>query len=197
MLEVVLIVEDSAQEFLLRPLIERLAVENGVPIRLHIQSARGGLARVFRQLEALEHGCSVGLVNRPDCVVVAVDSNCQGFIQRRDAIDQRAGSIKELVIHAIADPHIERWYLLDGHAFKAAVGKGCSAPDTKCEKDRYKRLLAEAVRDAGVNPLLGGVEYAQDIVGAMNIKRVAATDAAFGRFVEGFVRCLNGFKQAR
>jgi hypothetical protein len=194
--EVVLIVEDSAQELFLRPLIERLAAENKVLIHIRIKSARGGLTRVLEQLQDLQQDCSLGVVTRPDCVVVAVDSNCRGFIERRDAIDQRAGSIKDLIIHAIADPHIERWYLLDGRAFKAAVGKGYRAPDAKCEKDRYNRLLAEAVTDAGVSPLLGGVEYAKDIVGALNIERAAASDPAFGKLVAEFRQWLNGQKKA-
>ena len=35
------------------------------------------------------------------------------------------------VVLAVPDPHVERWLLLDGAAFKAAVGHGCDAPDQK------------------------------------------------------------------
>ncbi len=47
-------------------------------------------------------------------------------------------------------------------AFKAVLGRGSKAPDAKCEKQRYRQLLAQAVLEAGVQPLLGGVEYAED-----------------------------------
>ena len=36
------------------------------------------------------------------------------------------------IVKAIPEPHIERWLLLDGAASRAAVGKGCQAPDLKC-----------------------------------------------------------------
>jgi hypothetical protein len=55
----------------------------------------------------------------------------------------------------VPDPHIERWLLLDSQAFKEVLHRGCSAPDQKCDRDRYKLLLDEAVRAAEVEPLLG------------------------------------------
>jgi hypothetical protein len=61
---------------------------------------------------------------------------------------------------AVPDPHIERWLLLDGAAFKAVFGEGCDAPDLKCSRDRYKSRLIEAIRGTGVTPNLGGLEFA-------------------------------------
>ena len=87
------------------------------------------------------------------------------------------------MILAIPDPHIERWLLLDGSAFKAVFGQGCSAPDRKCSRNRYKQLLIEAICDAGRPPLLGGLEYAEDILRHMYIERVTRVDRSFGRFV--------------
>lgn len=81
--------------------------------------------------------------------------------------------------------------MLDGRAFQEAVGSGCRAPDEKCEKHRYKRLLNAAVREAGVQPLLGGVEYAEDIVGAYDIQQVARRDASFGHLVGEIRTWLN------
>ena len=42
----------------------------------------------------------------------------------------------------------------------------------KCEKQRYKRLLAKAVLDAGIQPLLGGIEYAEELADKLNVQRV-------------------------
>ena len=78
------------------------------------------------------------------------------------------------------DPHIERWLLLDAAAFKAVLNRGCSPPDQKCEKGRYKSLLRDAVRAAGVTPPLGGIEYAEDIVREMDLDSAARTDQSFG-----------------
>ena len=94
------------------------------------------------------------------------------------------------MVLAIPDPHIERWLLLDGAAFKAAVGQGCDAPDQKCDRSRYKKRLIDAVHDAGVIPILGGLEYAEEIVREMDIDRAAQNDRSLGRFVQELATTL-------
>ena len=88
------------------------------------------------------------------------------------------------MILAIPDPHIERWLLLDGAAFKTVFGKGCDAPDQKCDRNRYKQRLIEAIHATGTIPILGGIEYAEDIIQQININRVTQVDRSFRRFVE-------------
>ena len=83
------------------------------------------------------------------------------------------------MVLAIPDPHIERWLLLDGAAFKAVFGTGCDAPDLKCERNHYKRQLMDAIQSAGTTPRLGGIEYAEEIVQHMNLDRVARLDRVF------------------
>lgn len=120
----------------------------------------------------------------PDLLIVATDANCKGFGERKREIDEVDDSFRDLIICAIPDPHIERWLLLDSAAFKSVLGKGCKAPDQKCERDRYKKLLLEAVLAAGVVPLLGGMEYAEDIVNAMDLTLRATGDASLDRFLK-------------
>lgn len=189
--EVLLFVEDSAQEKFLTALLKRMAAERSVPLTVRIRSARGGLAKVLGQLEDFANAVEKNQVRLPDGLVVGVDANCRGFQERRNAVQSRAGKLSEFIVHAIPDPHIERWFLLDGEAFKTAVGRGCKAPDAKCEKERYKRLLNTAVLDAGVQPLLGGAEYAEDIVKDYHIQRVADLDESFGKLVAEFRSWLN------
>ena len=121
----------------------------------------------------------------PDLIVVATDANCAGLNGRAREISEHTRRVHAPVVLAIPDPHVERWLLLDGAAFKIAVGQGCSAPDRKCDRNRYKKRLIDAVRDAGVTPILGGLEYAEDIVREMDIGRIAQADRSFGRFVDG------------
>lgn len=187
----VLIVEDAAHEKFLVPLIGRMATAPGVPLEIRIRSAGGGSGRVLKELERMSKDCERGNQPVPDGIVVAVDSNCRGFVEKRNTVLRSAGSLAERVIPAIPDPHIERWFLLDGQAFKEVVGHGCQAPDGKCEKDRYKRLLNEAVLAAGVEPLLGGVEYAQDLAGSLDIERVCKADSSFSHFVSDLRAWLN------
>lgn len=89
------------------------------------------------------------------------------------------------MILAVPDPHIERWLLLDGAAFKAVFGKGCDAPDQKCDRRRYKEQLIKAIHASGTVPRLGGMEYAEDLVREMDIERVSQLDRSFRRFVTG------------
>ena len=121
----------------------------------------------------------------PLMVIVATDANCEGLNYRITEISKHTRRAHAPVVLAIPDPHVERWLLLDGAAFKAAVGQGCDAPDQKCDRHRYKQRLIEAVRDAGVKPILGGLEYAEDIVQRMNLDRAALADRSLARFVEG------------
>ena len=51
-------------------------------------------------------------------------------------------------------------------------------------RDRYKQLLIDAILAAGGRPMLGGIEYAEDIVGYMDINRAARADESFRHFVE-------------
>jgi len=82
------------------------------------------------------------------------------------------------------DPHIERWLLLDSAAFKAGPGRGCDVPQQKCERKHFKRLLLEAVRAAGVTPLLGGIEYTETLVKAMDLRRLESADESLGRLLK-------------
>ena len=98
------------------------------------------------------------------------------------------------MILAIPDPHIERWLLLDGAAFKAVFGRGCDAPDQKCDRGRYKQRLIEAIFAAGVTPSLGGLEFAEDIVQCMDIERAAQADDSFRRFVGSLRITFRGWR---
>lgn len=191
MTDLLMFVEDVGQEKFLSALIRRMAQEASVGLGLRVRSARGGVGRVLDELEGFVRSAERGHVELPDALVVAIDANCHGYLARRQVVQKRARRYSDKVIHAIPDPHIERWLLLDGAAFRAVLGKGCAAPDLKCEKARYKRLLVDAVRQSGVQPLLGGLEYAEDIVAQLDIQRIADLDASFGQFVAEFRGWLN------
>ena len=74
--------------------------------------------------------------------------------------------------------------LLDGAAFKAALGRGCKAPDQKCSRDRYKRLLNEEIQAAGEEAYLDGIEYAEEIIEHMDLERAARADVSLQRFLQ-------------
>ena len=119
--------------------------------------------------------------DRPDLIIVATDANCSGLNERAREIGRPDAPAS--LIHAIPDPHIERWLLLDGAAFRSVFGRGCDAPDQKCSRDLYKQRLIEAIHATDVTPSLGGIEFAEDIVQAMNIERAMRADRSLERFV--------------
>ena len=74
--------------------------------------------------------------------------------------------------------------LVDSSAFKTVFGRGCNAPDQKCERARYKKMLIDAIRESGITPSLGGIEFAKDIVKAMNLEQAARNDASLQQLLE-------------
>ena len=190
-----LFAEDRALEDFLTALIQRLADEYNIKINIKASSVRGGHGKVITELRQYLRGLQHYKENLPDLVVVGTDANREGFSERKKAIDQVTSGFTDLVICAIPDPHIERWLLLDSAAFKTVLGKGCQAPDQIFEKDRYKELLIEAVLEADLTPILGGIEHVADIVNAMDFQRVAQSDRSFRRFLKALQRKFREWQQ--
>lgn len=88
----------------------------------------------------------------------------------------------------IPDPHIERWFLLDSEAFKNVYGMGCAKPDYKCERDRYKRILLNAIYQATKTPPIDGTERLEELVNAMDLQRIEQADRSIGRFLTALKR---------
>ena len=181
--EVAMFVEDYAHRQVVGTLVKRLARERGIEVRLEWHSAVRGYGRVVKAFRRYLRDLALQPGNRPDLIVVATDANCKGQNERQRDFQRSAGHPH--VVFAIPDPRVERWLLLDGAAFRNVVGRGCGAPDQKCSRDRYKRLLREAVYKAGVVPTLGGIEFAEDIVQRMNLERAARIDRSLSKFVDG------------
>jgi hypothetical protein len=192
--EVALFVEDFGHQQIIGALVNRLAQDCGIEVRLDFRNARHGHSAVTRELSDYLRDLRRQGGPLPDLIIVATDANCQGLNARiRELQDPEAPAPMVL---AVPDPHVERWLLLDGAAFRAVFGRGCDAPDLKCSRDRYKERLIEAISAAGVTPSLGGIEFAEDIVQHMDIDRAAQADRSFQHFVDDLRDELRGL-QAR
>lgn len=84
--------------------------------------------------------------------------------------------------------------LIDPSAFKKAVGKGCQVPGQKCQRDHFKRLLIQSIQEAGLAPLLGGIEHAEAIVRAMDLQRMSRREPALGRLLQGLEKRMRQWK---
>lgn len=180
MLSISLFVEDFGHEEFLRALIERIAREQEISVVIHPRSVRGGRGKVLSELDQYVTDIERGREPLPDLLVVATDANCKGYGSRKREVEEVASRLEEkhpgILALAIPDPHIERWMLVDSHAFKAVLGRGCDAPDLKCERQRYKLLLLRAMEGAGIVPPLGGMEYASDIVENLALEKLTNLD---------------------
>jgi hypothetical protein len=184
MRKVALFVEDFAHETFLKAIVQRLGEDYRINLAFQPYSVRGGAAKVVSELRQFIRDLQVGRKALPDLLIVGRDANCQGYLKRRQELEPAAGNCGCKVVYAIPDPHIERWLLLDSSAFKSVLGKGCDAPKQKCERKRYKRLLLEAVRAAGVAPLFGGIEYTEDLVKAMHLPFLESEGESLGRLIK-------------
>ncbi len=145
MLEIVLFVEDEAHRQIIGPLVTRIAYEYHAAIRLNWRSAVRGHGRMVHELRTYLDDLARQGAPWPDILVVATDANCDKLDDRVRRIDDYSRQAPAPVVLAVPDPHVERWLLLDGSAFKAAVGRGCNAPDQKCDRGRHKQRLIEAI----------------------------------------------------
>jgi hypothetical protein len=192
--EVLLFGEDDGHAIVLGALVRRLAEEQDVPIHLDVRFARGGYGPLLSELRRFVRDLAAGQQTLPDLLLVGRDGNCQGYVQAREAVAKVLTDYGGPVAIAVPDPHIERWLLLDPAAFKQVLGKGCPAPDLKCEKDRYKEQLLHAIRDAGLQPVLGGLEYAEELIQALHLSRVGHADASFGHLLRDLRQQVNQWK---
>lgn len=182
-----LFVEDRAHEEFLRAVVHRLATEEGVPVTVRVRAARGGHGRAIREFELYQKVVEKGIVERPapELVIVGIDGNCMTFAKKRQEIESATrAALAEKVIAACPDPHVERWYVADPDSFQTVVGHRPALGRKKCARDHYKRVLAGAVRQAGHPPTLGGIEFAAELVDAMNLYRAGQNDHSLRVFID-------------
>lgn len=194
MRDIALFVEDHAHKEFLAALLHRLAAEAGVKVRMDWRNARRGHGAVVSELRQFLRDLQLGCANLPDLVIVATDANCKGLTERLRQITEVTAKIAIPAICAVPDPHIERWLLIDSAAFKTVFGRGCAAPDMKCERARYKKLLVDAILESGISPSLGGIEFADEIVQAIDLARASKADTSLGRFLEEIRSTFRGWR---
>lgn len=193
-----LFVEDRAHEAFLGPLVRRLAAEEGARVDLRVRSARGGHGRALEEYRAYQD-----LVERratpdptPDLIVVGLDGNCLTFTRKRqEVLSATRGVFRERLVTACPDPHVERWFLADPDSFYRVVGHRPEEGRQKCQRDHYKQRLQAAIRAAGHPPTLGGLEFAEELVRAMDLFRAGKRDGSLKAFVDDLrarLRLLGG-----
>lgn len=184
MYNISLFVEDEAHEDFLTALLQRLADTYQVAVHILPYHARGGRGKVINALKKYQQELLRNREELPHLIIVGIDGNCKRPHAREREISRVLPGLTDFVISAIPEPHIERWLLLDSEAFKTVFGRGCLTPDRKCERDRYKRLLMNAIYEVGANPTLVGTQHVTNLVNAMNLQRLETRNDSLGQLLK-------------
>ena len=181
-----LFVEDVAHEEFVGALANRIAREEQVALSVQARSARGGHPRAMGEFGTYQALVEKGaLASRaPDLVVVVIDGNCTTSRKKRAEI-QKATRPRFLdrLVAGCPNPHVERWFLADPDSFHKVVGYRPVIGREKCEREHYKRLLSDAIRKGNQPATLGGIEFAAELVEAMNLYRAGRSDSSLRAFV--------------
>ena len=181
-----LFVEDRAHEEWLKPLLTRVAREEHIEVWPRVRSARGGHGRAIAEFNLYQRVVQSTFSNTSaDLVVVAIDGNCSTFASaRRSTQDATDPTLRDRLVIACPDPHIERWYVADPQSFATIVGHRPRVGRKKCVRDHYKQVLANAIQQAGHPAMLGGVEFASELVEGMNLYRAGRSDSSLKAFLD-------------
>ncbi len=197
---IIYFLEDRAQEGFIRALVERVAKEDGIPsdgLKHSVRSARRGSRVIAEFRNFLKDSRRVGS-SGADLIVVSIDGNCKGHNDRVKQLSKYlrpADWFQSRILYAVPDPHIERWYLMDQKAVRDGIGltKPPEMPPYKCKKGHYKQILNQALRQAGIQSLLGGPEYAEKIIGNISdLKLFAEKNTGLEKFIQDLRK---GFRQ--
>ncbi len=195
--EITVFCEDSFHEKFVGALLRRFVDEYRVGVVPRFLSSRGGIAQMHSEFREFLRDLSRDRRPLPDQLIVVVDANCQRYHERKELMEGgfvQHPQFRQLVSYAIPDPHIERWMLVDPKAFQSVFGRGCTLPAVKCAKDEYKRLLRQEIRQSGVEAPLGGEEFAEDIVRAMDLGQAETREQSLGLFLRTLKGLFNGWR---
>jgi len=199
-LKVVCFCEDIAHERFIRGLIQRAAEDHGVsPPHIRVLNATHG-SKVWLEFRQYLQELAKGREPLPNVLVVVIDGNCEkpNTVRRNIEEEVRKQRLSIHLVCAVPDPHIERWYLDDQQALKSVLPEARPQKlSYKCERDRYKRALRQAIRDAEVEPLLGGAEYGEDIARTLEPSRLDRSFRTFWKDLSAAFRNLAGCGRRR
>jgi hypothetical protein len=179
--------EDSGHEQFARALLKRLSGELGLRTNINTANGRGGHGQAITEFKAWQRAVAIGHIGHeiPDLLVLLIDANCTGWAHARRELEQAVepGAFPRCAI-GCPDPHVERWCLADPLAVQDVLGVQPPPDPGKCERKLYKQLLRQTIQGAGQPILTNEMEYAPDLVPAMDLFRAGKNQPSLKHFVE-------------
>ncbi len=187
MVKVAFFLEDIGHARFLTNLTSRISLEEDIHLDVLVFNATGGAPRLDSEFNRFMRDYSHQYAPEFDLVIVAKDTDCRGVQVVVNELMQKVEQSRyyERTVVAAPEPHIECWYLADPKAIQRILRSPSlpAVPDSKCGRGRFKERLIQAVKDAGVLPSLGGIEYAESIVEEMDIYEACRNVPSLQRFV--------------
>lgn len=173
--------EDAAHEACARALVMRLAAQEDAAVSVNVATSRFGIGRLRRELRAFQV-----VVRRsggtPDLLLVLIDGNDQGMAVRRREVEQLIDStLFPSVVIGVPEPQVERWLLADPPSFAERFGQQPLLGEDGVD---WKRRLVEALEATGEIVTQGGADFADEIVGAMDLYRAGRAVPSLGMFID-------------
>lgn len=198
---IILYCEDSGHEQFARALLGRVASELSLRVDIRTSSGRGGHGLALTEFRAWQRAIAgAGGIHFeiPDLLVLMIDANCKGYATvRRDLESAIDNGIFPHCAIGCPDPHIERWCLADPQALQEVLGVAGPADPGKCERHLYKNLLRQTILNAGQPILTTAMEYAPDLVAAMDLFRAGRNQPSLKHFVDEVRSALQQFSSFR
>ena len=179
-------VEDNGHEEFMKSLVRRLSRDEGISVTVRVRSARGGHGRAVGEYRNYQRLMKKGLGGDeyPDLLIVVIDGNCTSAnSMRREILDATEDEFESRVVPACPDPYVERWYLSDPESFGRVIGRTPVVASEKCDHQYYKQVLSQTIREAGQIVTLGGIEFAPELVEAMDFYRAGQNSASLRTLV--------------
>ena len=196
LLKVDLFGEDHAHEELIGAMIKRIFLEKNLYPLIRSRSVKGGYPKMLSELDTFQK-----LVQRkqmgldiPDVLVVVQDTNCAGYNTTHKTLKERINyQIFPSVALACPDPYIERWFFADPESFHKVIGVGTALERKKCERNFYKQKLANEIRKGGHPIRFGGIEFASELVEAMDLYKARKNEETLNNFISELQEALARF----
>ena len=179
-----LFMEDIAHERFITSLVQRIASEIGMNVRLDVRNASGGIPRMLGELRRFLRDHTNIESALFDILIIVQDADREGETEVKSRIHnliERTG-YPRVTILAAPDPYIEVWYLADPTSIQTLTNSPSllQVPQGHFNKDTYKNELFRSFPSAPY----GGIEYADEIVANMDLHRAGRNVNSLRHFID-------------